>query len=175
MNEPKNASSFIYNKYVNCLVRVLAYLQRVPKFECLRGVFQKRKKRVASEIRWKWDEMKHEGRICTVDIYVCGSKTGITLEFRYNEGVVKEMRWVLKKRGRVKKKSFSKTAMEKGMKGRRYAWMDGWYIYIKRADGTRCCWWMYPRVSLAYHMLEILVVKMLDDDAGTLLDDAVGW
>ena len=55
--------------------------------------------------------------------------------------------------------------------------MDGWYMYMnktKRADGTRCRWWMYPRVSLAYHMLEILVVKMLDDDAGTLLDDAVG-
>ena len=55
--------------------------------------------------------------------------------------------------------------------------MDGWYMYMnktKRADGTRCCWWMYPRVSLAYHMLEILVVKMLDDDDGTLPDDAVG-
>ena len=65
MKEPKNASSFIYNKYVNCLVRVLAYLQRVQKSECWRGVFIKRKKRVASEIRWKWDEMKHEGRICT--------------------------------------------------------------------------------------------------------------
>ena len=57
-------------------------------------------------------------------------------------------------------------------KGRGYAWVDGWYIYIKRADGTGCRWWMYPRVSLAYHMLEVLVVKMLDD--GTLLDDAVG-
>ena len=58
-------------------------------------------------------------------------------------------------------------------KGDMHGWTDGWYIYIKRADGTRCRWWMYPRVSLAYHMLEILVVKMLDD-AGTLLDDAVG-
>ena len=48
-------------------------------------------------------------------------------------------------------------------------WMDGWYIYIKGADGTRCCWWMYPRVSLAYHMLEVLVVKMVDDDAGPCL------
>ena len=42
---------------------------------------------------------------------------------------------------------------------------DGWYIYMKRADGMRCRWWMYPRVSLAYHMLEILI----DDDAGTCL------
>ena len=37
MNEPKNASSFIYNKYVNCLVRVLAYLQRVYKVRVFEG------------------------------------------------------------------------------------------------------------------------------------------
>ena len=58
------------------------------------------------------------------------------------------------------------------MKGKGYAWTDGWYMYMnktKRADGTRCRWWMYPRFSLAYHMLETLVIKMLNGDAGTCL------
>ena len=40
-------------------------------------------------------------------------------------------------------------------------------VYIHKKSGRdACCWWMYPRVSLAYHMLEILVVKMLDDAVG---------
>ena len=64
MDEPKNASSFIYNKYVNCLVPVLAYLQRIRTSECLR-VYLRNKKIKSSKMRWKWDEMKHEGRICT--------------------------------------------------------------------------------------------------------------
>ena len=42
-----------------------------------------------------------------------------------------------------------------------------WMVYIhKKSRRDACRWqWTYPRVSLVYHMLEILV----DDDAGTCL------
>ena len=43
--------------------------------------------------------------------------------------------------------------------------MHGWMVYIHKERTGRVVVWMYPRVSLAYDMLEILV----DNDAGTCL------
>ena len=97
----------------------------------------------------KMNKSMKVGYVCRWYIYTCVcNKTGITLEFIMGGRKETKMQ-VLKKRGRARKKSFWKTATEKGKNGRGYGWMDRWYIYIKRADGMRCRWWMDPRVSLA--------------------------
>jgi hypothetical protein len=68
---------------------------------------------------------------------------------------------MLKKCGRWGKKGNGKRDEGKG-----YAWMDG-YIYMVKSGRDAVVGGCYPRVSVAYHMLEVLVFK--------ILDDAVGW